>query len=268
MNKLEINILPQSFETLPINLHTFCTEYKQDYLNAPYGRAFYQILFVVGGEGIVSCRGQVFNLKKGCAFFTAPNIPITYHSTDSLYTAFLTVTGEGVRALEKYYECDGFLFRQSVKTEKFLSVLNDISEEFHSHRRNAVLSSLSYSFFVDFFENVKYEYNIIRDVASYIERNFAKKITLEKLSAKFGISVSKLSHNFKKEYNHTVFEYILDLRLNYARTLITFDKECRIKDASLACGFEDTSYFCKAYKNKFGCTPSEDKNPTIRKSVT
>ncbi len=260
MNKLEINILPQSFETLPINLHTFCTEYKQDYLNAPYGRAFYQILFVVGGEGIVSCRGQVFNLKKGCAFYTSPNIPITYHSTNSLYTAFLTVTGEGVRALEKYYECDGFLFRQSVKTENFLSVLNNISEEFHSHRRNAVLSSLSYSFFVDFFENVKYEYNIIREVASYIEKNFAKKITLEKLSAKFGISISKLSHNFKKEYNHTIFEYILDLRLNYARTLITFDKECRIKDASLACGFEDTSYFCKAYKNKFGCTPSEDKN--------
>ena len=29
-----------------------------------------------------------------------------------------------------------------------------------------------------------------------------------------------------------------------------------------SCGFEDISYFCKAYKKKFGKTPAEERNHT------
>lgn len=259
MEKITKNLKTQNSQIIPINLHTFCKSYEQDYLNAPNGRNFYQILFVIEGKGILNYKDRTYALKRGCAFYTSINVPVSYYSTDSLITAFLTVTGDALRDIEKYFNCDGFLFREKVDKNKYIEDLNEISNEFYLNQNSSVLSALCYSFFIKFFEKQEYEQNQIKEIRDYIKKNFTKTLTLDKISKLFGISVSKLSHDFKKEYSYTVFEYILDLRLNYARGLIEKNKENKIKDAALSCGFDDISYFCKAYKNKFGVTPSEDK---------
>ena len=259
MSKITMNLLPANFIPLPIYMYTVSSSYKQDDLDTPSGRDFHQILFVVDGKGILKHDNKIYELKKGCAFFTAENVPVSYRSTDNLVTAFLTVKGSAVAELENHFECSGFLFRETIDTEKYLSDINAIIDEFYSHRRNSMLSSLCYSFFINFFEQNLHEHSLMREIALYIEKRFTKKLTLKKIADKYGISVSKLSHEFKKEFNQTVFDYILNLRLSYARNLIILNPDSKIKDAALSCGFDDISYFCKAYKNKFGVTPSKDK---------
>lgn len=259
MSKIIMNFLPTNFISLPIYLHTVSSNYIQDFLDTPNGRDFHQILFVIDGKGILKHNDRIYELKKGCAFFTSENVPVLYQSTDNLVTAFLTVKGSAVAELERHFECDGFLFREAVDTDKYLSDINAIIDEFYSQRRNSILSSLCYSFFINFFEHKEQEYSQMREIAIYIEKKFTKKLTLKKIADRYGISISKLSHEFKKEFGQTVFEYILNLRLSYARNLIKLNPDFKIKDAALSCGFDDISYFCKAYKNKFGITPSNDK---------
>lgn len=255
---MKINLLPENFEYLPLYLYTFSTGFHQDYVNFPTGRDFCQILFVIDGKGVLECNNKTYELKKGYAFYTSKDIPISYGSTDNLLTAFVTVKGDTVITLEKYFNCDGFLFKK-IDTEEYLKRVQEISDEFHSMKRNSILSSLCYSFLVDFFEYQVNEPNQTNKIKIFIEKNFTKKLTLEKIANEFSISVSKLSHDFKKEYNHTIFHLILNSRLDYAKNLIFLNSDLKIKDIALSCGFEDISYFCKAYKQKFGITPSEYK---------
>ena len=170
------------------------------------------------------------------------------------------MTGGGIYDLIKHYKIkNGFLFKKYINVEKYLGSLNEIINEYFKFKRSGVLSALSYNFFVNFFENESVITDEIKDISLYIEKNFSKKLTLSDIANLFNISVSKLTHNFKKRYNYTIFDYILNLRLNYARSMLTLDNNLKIQDVAYMSGFEDVSYFCKAYKNKFGVSPTSDK---------
>lgn len=62
---------------------------------------------------------------------------------------------------------------------------------------------------------------------------------------------------FKKYYLKTPVEYITDLRLEYARNLISGNMP--IEQAALGSGFSDPKYFARVVKKNFGCTPKDLK---------
>ncbi len=253
------NNISENDKALPICFYTVCDKHLQEYIIRPAGSlTFSQILFIVEGNGILKCGGHTYELKKGSAFFTGPDVPVEYINNGGLVSAFLTVKGTAVPELMKYFSCDGFLFYESVNIEKYLFNMKKIIDEYYTQKREGLLSAMVYSFYVDFFEE---QNNAVAQdkVVLYIEKNFMKNLTLTELSEIGNCSVSKLCHDFKNKFNCSVFAYILDLRLNYARNLLHFNPKMLIKDAALSCGFNNVSYFCYAYKRKFNTTPSENR---------
>ncbi len=259
MNNYLTAMYQDDVTNLPIILNTISNGFNQNTLISENGRDFHQILFVVDGTGVVIYNGVSYELKKGTAFFTAKNVPITYKSNGNLITAFITVNGAMIDSLLKHFNIGGFLYKKYVNIEKYLTLLNDIISEYFTYKRNGIISSLSYNVFVNFFETPKSEVNEIKEISLYIEKNFTTKLTLDGIAKLFKISVSKLTHSFKKQFNYTVFEYVLNLRLNYAKNLLMQDSNLKIQDVAFSCGFDDVSYFCKAYKKKFNASPTYDR---------
>lgn len=261
MQHLTINLLPESRREPPIYFYTACSRYPQHTMQYPDdSQDFHQILFVLSGTGTLHCCGKTYPLQQGCAFFTAEGCPSEYIDTGGLTTAFLTARGTAVPALLEHYHCGSFLFAEHVNLETYLSGINRIIREYYEHKQEGHLSALVYSFYVDFFEDqIGAPISIAEKVSFFLEKNFTQKLTLAQLASLNGISVSKLCHDFKKAFGCTVFDYILHLRLTYARSFLKASREARTKDAALSCGFEDISYFCRAYKKKFGKSPSQDQ---------
>lgn len=261
MNQFTINLLPEGFREPPIYFHTASSCFPQNTMRYGEGaQSFYQILFVLSGTGRLHCCGKTYPLRQGCAFFTAMGCPSEYIDTGGLTTAFLTARGNALPALLAHYDCGAFLFAEHINLEKYLSGINRILREYYEHKREGQLSARVYAFYVDFFEELRgASVSAAEQVSLFLEKNFTQKLTLQQLAAISGISVSKLCHDFKKAFGCTVFEYILNLRLTYARSFLLSSRDARTKDAALSCGFEDISYFCKAYKNKFGKSPAQDK---------
>jgi len=259
MNNNTINILPENFQPLPIYFHTVCSRYNQVTTARQHGiQDFHQILLVIDGSGILKYKGQTYELKKGCAFFTAQGVPSKYINTGGLTSAFLTARGDGITQMLKYFDCDGFLFYKSVDLEKYLSDISKIIQEYYEHKRQSILSALTYSFYINFFEEQQENNFVSLDkTALYIEKNFTKKLSLAQLAEINQSSVSKLCHDFKSKYGCTVFQQILNLRLTYAHNLLSFRTDVKTRDVANACGFDDISYFCRAYKQKFGSSPSK-----------
>lgn len=259
MDRFTINILPENFMPLPVIFNTASPHFKQDTIEYYAGKQnFYQILIVVDGNGTLHCNGEVYKLKKGCAFFTAKNVVSKYTNDGGLITAFLTVTGDGMPQILEHFGCGDFEFFESVNTEKYIYRIKEITDEYYKTKNEGVLSALSYSFFIDFLGTQQETPLASLDkTALYIEKNFTKKLSLEELAQINETSVSKLCHDFKDKYGSTIFQQILNLRLTYAHNLFMTNSSIKTKDAASLCGFDDVSYFCRAYKKKFGTSPSK-----------
>lgn len=255
-NLITYNNTYNNTEQLPIFFRSACPKYPQESVSRPEGIYFHQILFVLDGEGIVKCNGKSYPLKKGSAFFVAINHPIEYICISNLISAFISVNGSAADTVAKHYAPSGFIYYDSLSVEKYIPDLKALIHEYYNHNRDGLLSALTYSLFMSFFEEQNKKLSKFDEVVLYIEKNFSSKITLEELAQIGCISVSKLCKDFKNTFNCTIFEYILNLRLSYAHNLFLYNPKAMTKDVAFACGFNDVSYFCRAFKAKFGKTPS------------
>lgn len=258
-----INILPEGFKPLPFIFHTASSYYRQTTMVYPEGKqTFYQILFILNGKGTLYCNGETHKLKRGSAFFTSLNIESKYVDEGNLYSAFLTVESSAMPMVLEHFGIKDFLFYDNINLDKYISYINQITDEYYKTKNESVISALIYSFYVSFFnEQLGEKLPSLDKTALYIEKNFTQKLTLPEIAKINETSVSKLCHDFKKKYGLSVFSYIINLRLNYANNLISKRPSLKIKEISALSGFDDVSYFCKLYKEKFGHSPSESKNP-------
>jgi len=261
MENITINLLTDEKPVPPVYFHTASVSYQQSTMLYPPGKQdFYQLLLIVEGTGVLHCCEKSYQLHKGSAFFTAMGCPSEYINTGNLVSAFLTAKGPAMPILHSLYNNVDLIFVDQLDTDYYVKAIHKILEEYYGQKRDGVLSSMTYQFFVDFFEQQAVENQTpINRISLHLQQHFTEKLTLENLAAVGSISISKLCHDFKEIYGCTIFSYILNLRLNYARTFLYTSYHARTKDAAIACGFDDISYFCKAYKKKFGKTPAEDQ---------
>ena len=81
---------------------------------------------------------------------------------------------------------------------------------------------------------------------------------LKKVLQISGYSQEHVNRSFKKYIDITPTQYINNLRLDYALTLIEA-KQYNALNASQCAGFNHYGYFLKLFKNKYGCFPKEFK---------
>lgn len=96
----------------------------------------------------------------------------------------------------------------------------------------------------------------IKNMLSYIHRNFGNKITLEEIAAAANISDREANRIFQKTIRQTPFEYLLNYRLNMAKDLLS-RSDLSITEISYLCGFADSAYMGKQFRKATGMTPRE-----------
>ena len=85
------------------------------------------------------------------------------------------------------------------------------------------------------------------------------EISLEELAAKCLVSKYYLSHLFTKSTGKSIGRYILDKRMYMAKYLLS-STDLSVEQVSTDCGFSDSAYFCRLFKNTIGTTATEYLN--------
>lgn len=96
----------------------------------------------------------------------------------------------------------------------------------------------------------------LHNIKLYIDQHFLSDLSLTGLAQVSLLNEFKLKQGFKKLFGTTVFSYIRELRMNYARTMLT-DTLASIDEVADAIGYEHTQHFSIAFKKHFGYNPSE-----------
>lgn len=92
-------------------------------------------------------------------------------------------------------------------------------------------------------------------ITAYIERNYARHITVDDLARQFYVSNSTISHLFKQKMGVSLYRYITQRRLIAAKLLIT--EKVPMEEISQKVGFVDYSTFYRAFKQEFGISPRQ-----------
>lgn len=91
---------------------------------------------------------------------------------------------------------------------------------------------------------------------SVMNKNFNRELSIDKVSLKAGVSSPNLYSLFKKHMETTPHQYLLNLRLRHARTLLA-GNEKSIKEISMDSGFENLESFYRAFRKNCHMTPAE-----------
>lgn len=118
------------------------------------------------------------------------------------------------------------------------------------------LKEEAYSLFDEIFEIFNGENDEFAErVRKYIDNHFCEEISLQSVADAVALSPVYLSRYFKKNIGEKFSDYILRLRMEKAVQLL--EKGKRTADVSKACGFNDSGYFARVFKNYYDCTPKE-----------
>jgi AraC-like DNA-binding protein len=96
----------------------------------------------------------------------------------------------------------------------------------------------------------------IRKAKEIILNQMTDPPSLQGLASEIGLNVKKLKEGFKQIYGETVFGYLLDFKMNEARSMLD-TKQYNVNEISIKLGYSTSSHFISAFKKKFGTTPKK-----------
>ena len=98
---------------------------------------------------------------------------------------------------------------------------------------------------------------IAYQIKNYIEMHYTEEnLSLTVLSGHFSISESYLCVIFKKTFDITINQYIINLRMSKAKQYLT-ESNRKIKEISELVGYRDCNYFIRLFKKTYHITPSD-----------
>ncbi|HIS57409.1 MAG TPA: helix-turn-helix transcriptional regulator [Candidatus Fimimorpha excrementavium] len=97
---------------------------------------------------------------------------------------------------------------------------------------------------------------VIKDIISYIDFHYAEDLSLSFFADQFNLTKTYLSGLFKKEVKITLTDYIHQIRIRRAITLIN-SSSLSISTIASACGYQDINYFIRVFKKMNGVSPKQ-----------
>lgn len=132
---------------------------------------------------------------------------------------------------------------------EIISILHDLAIS----RNQRLLSTFTVDY--DTFE----DYDKMKIVYEYIQKNFADKITLDEVSTVANMSSISFNRFIKKRTGKTFVNYLNDVRVGYAARWLV-EKDLSISEIAFKSGFNNIANFNRIFKTFKKCTPSQYKD--------
>jgi len=102
----------------------------------------------------------------------------------------------------------------------------------------------------------------IQKAAEYIGQNYRNKLTIDDIAQEVFLSPCYISRIFKQSLGCTLMEYLTQVRVEEAKTMLKNPKY-NVMQVAEESGFEDPGYFTRVFKKLEGITPSRFKQHAL-----
>jgi len=249
------------------------------YAFGPYIRENYVIHFVMEGKGTLQVEGKLYEIRKDQAFLLRPGVETIYQADrkDPWMYAWIGFHG---------YPCENLIERMGFSAQQDVIDVGDAGipagyiSQMLDHRELT---------FADYLRRGAFLELLLADVIAYADvpekkehfseeayvelavkeiiANYGHPVRVSSIANKIGINRSYLSIIFKKRMGVSPQQYLIDFRLEKAAELIQ-ETGMAVRAVAAVVGYTDPLTFSKAFKQKYGCSPSlfREKSPELMKT--
>lgn len=217
----------------------------------------WELIYCTGGEGAIRFEsGMTMPYRAGDAVAIPPrelhangskqgftNIHMTMREPTFPYRAPFRVSDDEEGHLRIAFSQAKYYFLADVKKRELVV---------------AALGELISSYMVVYRSNSEFSEPVER-IRTAIIRNYAQAdFALDEAIRSLPFHYDYLRKLFKKEVGVTPLEYMTNLRMKKAETMLTamWKKDYSVAEIGALCGFDDALYFSRVFKKHYGCSPT------------
>lgn len=238
----------------------------------PNRRTAYVIHVVVSGKGRLEIGGNTFFLEEGDAFILRPDEEAWYTADNYDPWTYMWIGFSGLKAEECAVNA-GFDHGSHITHGiDHTTLLNYITEMLKAHQLSYSNSlrrcALLQMFFADLidqyrtriqgFEQLENEPGTeqAKKLLVYITESYNKNIKINELAAQMGVNRCYLSSSFKHLTGYSPTDYLINIRMEKAKSLLT-KTNYPINRIASDVGYPDQLAFSRMFKKKFGESPKQ-----------
>ncbi|SFL25553.1 two-component system, response regulator YesN [Paenibacillus sp. 1_12] len=102
----------------------------------------------------------------------------------------------------------------------------------------------------------KYSENAVFKAERYMEEHYSESLPLQQVASHVHLNASYFSHLFKKETGRSFIDYLIELRMEKAKQLLS-NTDMKITEISGRIGYDLPNYFAKLFKQATGLSPKD-----------
>ena len=159
---------------------------------------------------------------------------------------FSAITLAQQHALKNIFNCplEGKLGYMMIETSIIQIILIQMHSIFHQEFKQPVAN--------------RRDVETIQQLKEHLTKTFLEDHCLTTLARQFGTNTNKLMTLFKKIFGRSIFEFIGELRMDYALQLLR-DQGLLVTEVARTIGYKNPNHFSCAFKKRYGVSPSELK---------
>ena len=104
---------------------------------------------------------------------------------------------------------------------------------------------------------------LLESICVYLQNHYQYDITRDSVAGQFNVTPNHLSRLFQTHGSMTFSSYLTHVRIDRAKHLLR-SYNLKLDDISIRCGYRDTPYFCRVFKQLTKATPAEYRAATRR----
>ena len=213
--------------TLPLALHLFGINHRQEPILRPHGMLCYQWFYCVKGRGEFIVNNQRSIISEGQGLLIYPQVSHIYQALTPDWTVHFFGFGgplcQEVLTVLQMHETGVYHFS---RPEVFIDHIRRL-HKLHQKKRSGKTREYSkacYAFLLDLSSCITRinpsSYvdadDLITTVIFYMEQHYGRDISLDELAGVVGLSKEYLCTLFKKTMKQTVMQYLLTIRISQA----------------------------------------------------
>ena len=191
----------------------------------------------------------VISIKKFHALFSQEADYITFLSTDNKDKKYYKDAPVSPSMAVVLNQLMNFNLTPSIKNLYFKAKAFELLSLYFNKAENPDLEQCP---FLSDEENIKK----IRRAKDIVIARMAEPPSLQELSEEIGLSLKKLKEGFKQIYGDSVYSFLFDYKMEYARKLLE-SGDYNVNEVGLKVGYSTASHFIAGFKKKFGTTPKK-----------
>lgn len=225
-----------------------------------------EIIYCHAGDGYIKCSSKTYPFRAGDIYVANSNTPHYLYSHDC-------VSYRGLIIDNSFFIDNGFPvtqlhFQELIHDDTLTAALLNILDADDRYDASALCAVADIRYAVLGFLRAlcsRYVTSMgppstsascehVKKALTYIRKNMADSITLDKLADHVGISKFYLSREFKAYTSMSVIQAVKLIRCSEAKRLI--EGGMSVSAAAAFCGFDNLSYFTRSFKEIYSVLPS------------